>query len=70
MDLIRCNATDSAKCKWLAVTYKDVMTDGKQAFLDVKLFLRKLKRFLSKQSNFTDGQKSFQYITIAEPQGE
>lgn len=21
MDLIRCNATDSAKCKWLTVTY-------------------------------------------------
>lgn len=26
MDLIRCNATDSAKCKWLTVTYKVVMT--------------------------------------------
>lgn len=70
MDLIRCNATDPVKCKWLTVTYKDVMTDGKQAFLDAKLFLRKLKRYLAKQSNFTDGQKSFQYITIAEPQGE
>ena len=70
MDLIRCNATDSAKCKWLTVTYKEVMTDGKQAFLDAKLFLRKLKRYLAKQSNLTNGQKSFQYITIAEPQGE
>lgn len=70
MDLIRCNATDSAKCKWLTVTYKEVMTDGKQAFLDAKLFLRKLKRYLAKQSDLTNGQKSFQYITIAEPQGE
>lgn len=70
MDLIRCNATDPAKCKWLTVTYADVMTDGKQAFLDVKLFLRKLKRYLSKQIDLTAGQKSFQYITIAEPQGE
>ena len=69
-DLIRCNATDSAKCKWLTVTYKDVMTDGKQAFLDAKLFLRKLKRYLAKQSDLTNGQKSFRYITIAEPQGE
>ena len=54
MDLIRCNATDSAKCKWLTVTYKEVMTDGKQAFLDAKLFLRKLKRYLAKQSNCTE----------------
>jgi len=70
MDLIRCNATDPAKCKWLTVTYKDVMTDGKQAFLDAKLFLRKLKRYLAKQIDLTAGQKSFKYITIAEPQGE
>ena len=70
MDLIRCNATHPAKCKWLSVTYGDVMTDGKQAFLDAKLFLRKLKRYLAKQIDLTSGQKSFQYITIAEPQGE
>ena len=70
MDLIRCNATDPAKCKWITVTYKYVMTDGKQAFLDAKLFLRKLKRHLAKQMDINSGQKSFQYITIAEPQGE
>ena len=44
MDLIRCNATEPAKCKWLTVTYAETMTDGKQAFLDAKLFLRKLRR--------------------------
>lgn len=70
MDLIRCNATDSAKCKWITVTCEDVMTDGKQAYLDAKLFLRKLKRYLAKQIAITSGQKSFQYITVAEPQGE
>lgn len=70
MDLIRCNATDSARCKWITVTYAEVMTDGKQAFLDAKLFLRKLRRYLARQNNLTDGQKSFQYITVAEPQGE
>ncbi len=70
MDLIRCNATDPAKCKWLTVTYEEVMTDGKQAFLDAKLFLRRLKRYLAKQIDLTAGQKSFQYITVAEPQGE
>ena len=70
MDLIRCNATDTAKCKWITLTYEEVMTDGKQAFLDAKLFLRKLKRYFAKQIDFTSGQQSFNYITIAEPQGE
>ena len=70
MDLIRCNATDPAKCKWITVTYENVMTDGKQAFLDAKQFLRKLKRYLAKQNNLTTGQKLFKYITVAEPQGE
>lgn len=32
MDLIRCNVTEPEKCKWLTLTYSDVMTDGKQAF--------------------------------------
>ena len=70
MDLIRCNATDPVRCKWITVTYEAVMTDGKQAFLDAKLFLRRLKRYLAKQIDLTAGQKSFQYITVAEPQGE
>ena len=46
------------------------MTDGKKAFLDAQLFLRKLRRYLAKQNNLKSGQKSFRYITIAEPQGE
>ncbi|MBQ2982995.1 MAG: hypothetical protein IJD58_12900 [Lachnospiraceae bacterium] len=70
MDLIRCNATEPAKCKWLSVTYAETMTDGKRAFLDAKLFLRKLKRYLAKQIELTIGQKTFKYITVAEPQGE
>lgn len=70
MDLIRCNATDPAKCKWITVTYEEVMTDGKQAFLDAKRFLRKFKRHLTKQIDLTFEQQSFNYITIAEPQGE
>ena len=32
MDLIRCNATDPAKCKWITVTYEEVMTDGKSSW--------------------------------------
>ena len=53
MDLIWCNATDPAKCKWVMVTYEDVMTDGHQAFREAKLFLRKLKRHLAKQIDIT-----------------
>ncbi len=58
MDLIRCNATDPAKCKWLTVTYEEVVTDGKQAFLDAKLFLRKLKRHLAIDYDTTIRQDS------------
>lgn len=61
MDLIRCNVKDVEKCKWVTLTYSDVMTDGKKTFLDAKLFLRKLKRSI---------KKNFRYITVAEPQGE
>ena len=68
MALIWCNVTDPTKCKWITFTYKDVMNDGKQAFLDAKPFLRRLKRYLAKQIALTAGQKSFRYITVAEPQ--
>ncbi len=27
MDLVRCNVTDPAQCKWITLTYADVMTD-------------------------------------------
>lgn len=39
MDLIRCNVTETEKCKWVTLTYSDVMTDGKKAFLDAKFIL-------------------------------
>lgn len=55
MDLIRCNAVDSSKCKWLTLTYGEAMTDYKQIFEDGKMFLRRLQRYLNKQSNLLDG---------------
>lgn len=70
MDLIRCNAAASSKCKWMTLTYCDVVTDYKQVYVDGKMFLRRLQRHLDKQSNLSDGQKKFQRITVAEPQGE
>lgn len=70
MDLIRCNATYPAYCKWITLTYADTMSDGKRVYDDGKMFLRKLQRFLNKQVDLSSGQKSFKRITIAEPQGE
>lgn len=32
--------------------------------------LRRLQRYLNKQSDLSDGQKTFKRITVAEPQGE
>lgn len=69
-DLIRCNATHPAYCKWITLTYADTMTDGKRVYDDGKMFLRKLQRFLNKQADLSSGQKNFKRITIAEPQGE
>lgn len=70
MDLIRCNATEASHCKWITVTYGEVMTDHKRVYEDGKIFLRRLQRYLDKQADLSDAQKSFQRITVAEPQGE
>lgn len=70
MDLIRCNVMEPANCRWLTLTYSDVMNDGNRAYYDTKQFLRKLRNYLAKQSNLTNGQKQFQFITVVEPQGE
>lgn len=70
MDLIRCNATEASHCKWITVTYGEVMTNHKRVYEDGKMFLRRLQRYLDKQADLSDAQKSFQRITVAEPQGE
>ena len=70
MDLIRCNATDPSNCKWLTLAYADVMTDHTNVYEDGKMFLRRLLRYLDNQKDLLAGQKSFKWITVAEPQGE
>lgn len=70
MDLIRCNAIDPAKCKWLTLTYAGPMTDGSKVFSDGKKFFRRLQSYLDKRSDLSDGQKAFKRIAVAEPQGE
>ena len=70
MDLIRCNATDPSCCKWMTLTYANVMTDHEKVYEDGKMFLRRLQRYLNKQTNLSEGQKSFKRITVGEPQGD
>ncbi len=70
MDLIRCNATEPSCCKWLTLTYADVMTDHEKVYEDGKMFLRRLQRYLNNQTDLSTGQKTFKRITVAEPQGE
>lgn len=70
MDLIRCNATDPSNCKWLTLTYSDVMTDHTKVYEDGKMFIRRLQRYLNNQTELSVGQKAFKRITVAEPQGE
>ncbi len=70
MDLIRCNAADSSRCKWITLTYETAMTDHTKVYEDGKMFIRRLQRHLNKQLDLSDGQKTFQRITVAEPQGE
>lgn len=43
MDLIRCNATVASHCKWITVTYGEVMTGHKRVYEDGKMFLRRLQ---------------------------
>ena len=70
MNLIRCNATETLQCKWITLTYADVMTDYEKIYEDGKMFVRRLQKYLDRKSDFSEGQKSFKRITVAEPQGE
>ncbi|KAB1438073.1 rolling circle replication-associated protein [Candidatus Galacturonibacter soehngenii] len=70
MDLIRCNATETSSCKWLTLTYADVMIDHTKVYEDGKMFLRRLQQYLNNQTELSVGQKLFKRITVAEPQGE
>ena len=70
MDLIRCNATEPTHCKWITLTYADVMTDLTKVYEDGKMFLRRLQRYLNKSEDISDSQKSFKRITVSGPQGE
>jgi hypothetical protein len=46
------------------------MTDHEKIYEDGKIFIRRLQKYLDRISDFSEGQKSFKRITVAEPQGE
>lgn len=61
-DLINANVTDKRNCKLITITYRQdngPMTDTKQLYDDVHVFMQKMKRHYGK----------FEYITAVEPQG-
>ena len=63
MDLIRCNATSPANCKWITLTYREEMTDCKRVFKDNKAFLRKLRSYLRKQK-MSESKSNFKFIAV------
>lgn len=62
-DYINANVTDTKKCKWITLTYKENMTDVEQLYKDFKKFNMRLRYQLSKDN------LSYEYIVAMEPQG-
>ncbi|MDR0963397.1 MAG: hypothetical protein LBM60_02130 [Clostridium sp.] len=58
-DLLNANCTDASRCLWVNLTYADNMSDPKQLYVDVKAFIREMRRRYG----------SLEYIVAVEPQG-
>ena len=58
-DLLNANITDTSKCRWVTLTYKENMTDPKKLKRDAENCIKRLR----------ERYGSFEYITAAEPQG-
>lgn len=58
-ELINTNATNVNNCKWLTLTYREHITDTKQAYIDFDKFIKRLRY---KYGNL-------EYINVCEPQG-
>lgn len=63
-DLINCNCTVPANCRWMTFTYAENMTDTKQLYTDRQSFWQRVQRW-HKRNNMPVPQ----YITVCEPQG-
>ena len=63
-DIINTNIPDYKKILFITLTYKENMTDTKQLYEDVKLFHKKLKKYLIKENLPSD----FEFISTIEVQ--
>ncbi|MEG1871160.1 MAG: hypothetical protein RR192_04105 [Peptostreptococcaceae bacterium] len=62
-DLLNTNITDTSKCRWVTLTYKENMTDPKRLYKDFERFNKRMKYALSKEGH------KYEYIVAMEPQG-
>lgn len=60
-DIINTNCTDTRKCKFLTLTFRENMRDFEKLYREVKNFHKRLKYFLK--------DVRFEYISVIEPQG-
>lgn len=58
-DYINTNVTDTKKCRWVTLTYKENMTDSKKLYRDFDNFNRRLRKEVG----------AYEYIVAMEPQG-
>jgi hypothetical protein len=63
-ELLNTNVIDSAKVRWITLTYKANMMDERRLYTDFKKFNMRLRRCLSKNN-----LPLYEYIVSMEPQG-
>lgn len=62
-DIINTNVINPINCLWVTLTYKENMTDTKRLYNDFRKFIQRFRTYCNKMS------KTFEYISVAEPQG-
>ena len=63
-DLLNTNITDTSRCLWVTLTYKENMCDHKRLYQDFRKFHMRMLHYLKKHSLPT-----YDYIVAMEPQG-
>lgn len=63
-DLLNTNITDTSRCLWVTLTYKENMQDNRRLYQDFRKFHMRMMHYLKKHSLPT-----YEYIVAMEPQG-
>lgn len=63
-DLLNTNITDTSRCLWVTLTYKENMRDHKRLYQDFRKFHMRMLHYLKKNS-----LPKYDYIVEVEPQG-